>query len=350
MSMSNPIHELAAPTEHGDADAEFIAMRPELVRLAHRMVGSREDAEDAVQEVWFRWRRHQGSVQSSSRWLRTVTRNVVIDRLRSRTSEASPGGDVGSMSASSADPATLGMEGVVDVSEALLGVLGSLSTLESTVFVLHSGLDWSYADIARLIDRSVSAVRQLQHRATQHLAAGRRRFDVEPARVAAIASAYGDVSAGADVFALLDLLAPGLAYARPVLRRQSRRIVHDVAGIALIRDGRLLLTHRRAELRWYPSVWDLPGSHLRHGEPPAACAVRAAKQKIGVLVTNPPQVAEEHGDDFRITVFEGVEWDGEPQNLSSAHHDDIGLFTRAQASRLQLADPQYFRLFDQLVW
>jgi RNA polymerase sigma-70 factor (ECF subfamily) len=331
----------------GDADADFVALRADLLRLASGVTRSRDAAEDVVQEVWLRWRRHRGSITSPSPWLRAVTRNLALDRLRDRKVRREAACDPTSLPEPSVDAEAPAVETEVDVSRALQLVLASLTTLERAVFVLHSGLDWSYADIARLFDRSESAVRQLQHRARQHLATGVRRFDVEPETVAAVTSAYVGVSAGRDVFALLDVLAPGLASPTPVFSRGGYRVVHDVAGIVLFHRDRLLLCHRRDRLPWYPSVWDVPGAHLRHGEPAIACAVRAARQKLEVSVSNPRQVGEVYDDDYRLSLFEGVDWAGEPRNLASDHHDQIGLFTLDQAAQLQLADRRLLTLFDR---
>jgi ADP-ribose pyrophosphatase YjhB (NUDIX family) len=226
-------------------------------------------------------------------------------------------------------------------------VLSSLSTLERVVFVLHDGFEWPYLDVARLLGRSEAAVRQLRHRAHHHLASGVERFAVEPGAVDAVAAAYVHVSAGSDVFELVERLAPGLASRAPTFWCHDRKIVHDVAGIVLFREDRLLLGHRRERLAWFPGGWDLPGSHRRHGEPAIACAVRAARQELDVHVANPHQVVELSESDFRLTLFEADRWTGEPRNHATEQHDDIGLFTREQASDLQLIDRRLLSLFDQ---
>ncbi len=330
-----------------DLDTEFVLLRADLLRLASAMTGSPEDAEDAVQDVWLRWQRHRGSVDEAQPWLRRVTRNVVIDRLRARQTsrKATLDIDLGRMSA--AEPAALALETAAELRPGFHLVLSTLSPLERAVFVLHDGLDWSYADIARILDRSGPAVRQLRHRAGLHLASGALRFAVDPVTVAKVAAAYVEVSAGDDVFAFLEVLAPRLTSPRPVFRSSGRRVGHDVAGIVLFQDDRLLLCRRRADLGWYPGVWDVPGAHLRHGEPAIACAVRAAQHEIGVSVSMPHRLVEHRAADFRLTLFEGVGWVGRPRNRATAQHDEIGLFTREQASRLPLADDLLLSLFDR---
>ena len=173
-----------------DPDAAFMAVRRDLVRLAFSMTRSREDAEDVVQEVWLRWRRHHTSVAAAPQWLRTVTRNVAVDRLRACSADRVTTCDVATLPDPSAASATPAVEAAMELQPAFDAVLGSLSPLERVVFVLHDGLDWSYPDIARLLARSEAAVRQLRHRAQQHLASGSRRVVVDPAVVDATATAY----------------------------------------------------------------------------------------------------------------------------------------------------------------
>ena len=143
------------------------------------------------------------------------------------------------------------------------------------------------------------------------------------------------------------MLAPGLASRTPVFRCRDRTVVHDVAGIVLFQQDRLLLCRRRDELAWYPGVWDLPGAHLRHGEPAIACALRAARQKLDICVTDPHRLLEHSEADYRLTLFGAVGWEGEPRNVATAQHDEISLFTQTEASRLRLVDPRLLTLFDR---
>lgn len=329
------------------ADAKFTELRSELTALALGMTGSREDAEDAVQEVWFRWRRHHNSVKDPHPWLRTVTRNVAIDRLRDRTSAREIALDVALAQQPAAQPTTPPTEAVQELRPAFHRILDSLSPLERAVLVLHEGLEWPYPDIARILGRSSAAVRQLGSRAQRHLISASPRFHVNSEAVDAVALAYVQASAGGDVFDLMEALAPGVASRLPKFVAGDRQVVHDVAGIALFNAGSLVLCRRRRNQAWYPSVWDVPGAHRRLGEPAAVCAVRAARYKVGVGVTNPHLWVEHSEDDFRLTLFAGADWVGEPRNLWPAQHEEIGLFSREQAARLPLADPRLLRLFDR---
>jgi RNA polymerase sigma-70 factor (ECF subfamily) len=324
----------------------FLDLRADLLTQATRTLGSVTDAEDIVQEVWIRWRRHQPSVASARAWLHTVTKNLALDRLRERTSRAYTGLDDSTLTDSRAEIMTR-TEVVQHMAYGFHLVLQSLSPLERMVFVLHEGLAWTYTDIARLLARSEPAVRQLRHRASVNLAAGQVRFVVSTRLVAMASRRYVDVCAGGEVSALLEVLAPDVPLVPPGRRLVEGRLHHEVAGIVLARGNRLLLCHRRAELPWYPDVWDVPGGHLMRGEPAAACAVRAAKKEVGISAVNPTLLAEVSGDDFSMTLMLATAWEGEPHNITPAEHDAIGFFSRDEACRLRLADRRYLELFDR---
>lgn len=340
---------MAFPDAAGDetADGEFLAIRAELIRLAFSVTRSREDAEDVVQDVWMRWQRHRDSIRTVWPWLSRVTRNLSIDRVRARAASRETIAAEGLLEQLPAAEAAALHEGLEELCPAFRSILGALSKLESAVFVLHEGLEWPYSDIALLLDRSEPAVRQLGHRARQHLQSGSRRFAVEPASVDAAATAYVHASTGAGVFPLLEVLAPGTGSRSPSFTVDDRRIVHDVAGIALFQHDRLLLCRRRVDLSWYPDAWDIPGAHRQHGEPAAACAVRAARQKVNIALTNPRLLAEHCEEDFRLAVYLGMDWTGEPRNLVRSHHEEVRFVTREEAAQLPLADRRLLTLFDQ---
>lgn len=337
----------AANSRVHDADA-FLAVRPNLLRYAAGALGSAADAEDVVQEVWIRWRQHRWEITSERAWLHTVTRNLTLDRLRERRHRADLTLDQIPAPTPSGAESVIRPEAKDDLVPGVRVMLRALSPLERVVLVLQDGLAWSYADIARLLDRSEPAVRQLRHRARAGLTADRRRYATSRRQVDAVAEAYLDVCAGGDVSPLLAVLAPGVAVVPSGRRRVDDRLVHDVAGIALVREDRLLLCHRRPGLAWYPDVWDVPGSHLLVGERPVACAVRAARKELGVSTVDPEPLAEFTGDDFTLLMVRATDWDGEPRNVMPAEHDAVAFFTRDQAARLPLASRRYLELFDRL--
>jgi 8-oxo-dGTP pyrophosphatase MutT (NUDIX family) len=241
------------------------------------------------------------------------------------------------------------VEAVEDITGAVRVVLGALSPLERTVFVLREVLEWSYPDLARLLDRSEPALRQLNHRAKARVAAAEPRFEATPGVVATVSEALVGVGHGEGVEDLLDALAPGVRRVRAGYERLScGRMRHLVSGIVLGREGRLLLCRRPSELPWYPGVWDVAGGHLRPGEPAAACAVRAAREELRISVTAPELVEQVTGDDFRLTLFQAHSWEGEPRNAAPGQHTDVAFVTRDQAARMSLASPSILTLFDRI--
>jgi RNA polymerase sigma factor (sigma-70 family) len=185
------------PISDQDLDAEFMSLRPRLVRFAASLTRSKSDAEDVVQEVWLRWRRHRHTVASPPAWLRAVTRRVVLD-MRA-TPAGSTAVDVETLAAPS-DLAPPRVEAETDILPALEVVLALLSPLERAVFVLRQGLEWSNADIARLLGRAgrdtirrvtghplgrCRRLRQCQRRSRHCCAAGRScaRFGLSQAEI-----------------------------------------------------------------------------------------------------------------------------------------------------------------------
>jgi RNA polymerase sigma-70 factor (ECF subfamily) len=198
-----------------DQQSLFATDRPLLVGVAYRMLGSVADAEDVVQEAWLRWARvDTAAVADPTAFLvRTVSR-LAIDRLRRIKARretyvgpwlpeplltaADPGGS---------DPAQ-DVDRAESVSMAMLVVLETLSPLERTVFVLHEAFGFPYADIAEIIGRSAPTVRQLAHRAREHVQARRPRFEADVAKRREATEKFLRASLDGDLDALLELLAP----------------------------------------------------------------------------------------------------------------------------------------------
>ena len=195
-----------------NAEATFTAHRRMLVGVAYRLLGSVGDAEDVVQEAWLRWARvDTDTVADPAGFLvRTVSR-LAVDRLRRiaarRESYVGPWLPEPLLT----DPGE-GPEGEAErassVSLAMLVVLETLSPLERTVFVLHEAFAYSYGEIGEILDRSPAAVRQLAHRAREHVSARRPRFPTEPAARKAATERFLHAALSGDVATLMELLAP----------------------------------------------------------------------------------------------------------------------------------------------
>jgi RNA polymerase sigma-70 factor (ECF subfamily) len=193
-------------------ETAFTANRPLLVGVAYRLLGSVGDAEDVVQEAWLRWARvDTGTVADPTGFLvRTVSR-LALDRLRRvaarRETYVGPWLPEPMLTGGATDPADE-TERAASVSLAMLVVLETLSPLERTVFVLHEAFAYSYGEIGEIVDRSPAAVRQLAHRAREHVAARRPRFPADPTARRAATERFLQATLSGDLTALMDLLAP----------------------------------------------------------------------------------------------------------------------------------------------
>ncbi len=153
---------------------QFEANRGHLRAVAYRMLGSRAEAEDAVQEAWLRLNRADTSdVENLAGWLTTVVARVSLDMLRSRKSRREePMGEflpeAAERSAEAGDPA-YDAEMADAVGPALLMVLDTLAPTERLAFVLHDLFGVPFDEIAIILGRSSDAARQLASRARRRV-------------------------------------------------------------------------------------------------------------------------------------------------------------------------------------
>nr|WP_315259210.1 RNA polymerase sigma-70 factor [uncultured Duganella sp.] len=162
--------------------AIFTALRPRLFATAYRMLGTRADAEDVVQDAWLRWHDSaRAAVQSPEAWLVTITTRLAIDRLRARMAERQsyvgwwlPEPIVELDEQTPESSAELASE----VSMAFLWVLERLSPEERAAFLMRQVFEHDYADIASMLGKSEAACRQMVHRAQERVQQQKPRFDV----------------------------------------------------------------------------------------------------------------------------------------------------------------------------
>ncbi|MEV4811702.1 sigma-70 family RNA polymerase sigma factor [Micromonospora avicenniae] len=181
-------------------DADLLAQRfeehrPRLRAVAHRMLGSGAEAEDAVQDTWLRLTRAEtDGIDNLPGWLTTTVGRVCLDRLRSRTARAEQPWDDGEPATGPADdePADPEREAVrtESVGRALLVVLDTLAPTERFVFVLHDMFAVSFDEIASVVDRSPAAVRQIASRARRRVQAGGQVRETDPTRQRQLVEAF----------------------------------------------------------------------------------------------------------------------------------------------------------------
>jgi RNA polymerase sigma factor (sigma-70 family) len=240
----------------------FETDRPHLEAVAYRMLGSRVEADDAVQEAWLRLARNGADgVENLRGWLTTVVARVCLDMLRSRASRREEPLAAEEVERAGADPGPESEAVLADsVGAALLVVLDTLAPAERLAFVLHDLFAVPFDEIADIVGRSPTATRQLASRARRRVqgvgdegVAGdhhSRRREVVAAFLAA--------SRGGDFAALVALLDPDA-----VLRADAAAVatgaepeVHGAAAVAgtfagRARAARLALIDGAPGLAWY---------------------------------------------------------------------------------------------------
>lgn len=200
----------------------FVAHRSLLFTVAYEMLGSAADAEDVVQETWLRWADvDQDQVRDPRAYLvRTVTHQA-LNRLRSlsRRREDYIGEWLPEPLLTTPDVAD-DVELAENVSIAMLTVLETLGPVERAVFVLHEVFETPYPEIAEAVGKTPAAVRQIAHRAREHVGARRPRMQVDRAEQETVVAKFLAAVSTGDVQALVDVLAPDVV------------VVADGGGIA----------------------------------------------------------------------------------------------------------------------
>lgn len=192
------------------ATEAFVSYRNLLFTVAYEMLGSAADAEDVLQETWLRWVEVDlGQVRDQRAYLVRITTRQALNRLRalSRRKEAYVGPWLPEPMLTTPDVAEQ-VELAESVSMALMFVLETLSPTERAVFVLREVFDVSYDEIAAAVDKSPAAVRQIAHRARQHVNARHPRVVVPPSETRAALQSFQRAIETGNPQALLDVLAP----------------------------------------------------------------------------------------------------------------------------------------------
>ena len=221
----------------------FEPLRGRLFGLAYRMLGSRADAEDIVQEAYLRW--HQADrarIESPEAWLVTATSRLAIDRLRRLKTEreAYVGPWLPQPIVASGPAPDRHLDLADDLSMAFLTLLERLAPDERAAFLLHDVFDVGYPAIASVLDRSEDACRQVVHRARERVRGERKRFDVADSAKANLLQKFMNALEARDERGLVELFAPdatwtadggGRTAAAPVPIAGAERIARLVLGL-----------------------------------------------------------------------------------------------------------------------
>ena len=166
----------AEADEHDDGLSAFAGVRPRLFGIAYRMLGSASEAEDVVQDVWLRWQStNRKAVENPPAFLATTTTRLCINIAQSAHTrrETYVGTWLPEPVDTSSDPG-LGAERSEALKLAVLLLLEKLSPTERAAYVLREAFDYSYDQIASILQMEEANVRQLVSRARKHITDGRR--------------------------------------------------------------------------------------------------------------------------------------------------------------------------------
>jgi RNA polymerase sigma-70 factor (ECF subfamily) len=231
----SPSHSRPAEVSTADA-ATFESVRPRLLAIAGRVLGSTTEADDVVQEAWVRWQgADRRQVRDADSFLATITRRLALNvaqSARARHETSMPAWLAEAIHADAdADPALRAERG--DVVELGLRLLSErLTPAERAAYVLREAFDYPYREIAQVLGLSEANARQLVTRARLHLAHD-RRGEVSPAEQQQLAEVFSAAARAGDLGRLERLLAAAQPRAR-----QARR---------------LTTVRARARARWRPA-------------------------------------------------------------------------------------------------
>lgn len=193
-----------------DSMTEFEELRPEMSRLAYRMLGSLPDADDVMQEAYLRWTNaDRTEVRSTRAYLSSVVTRLCIDQRRQI--EARKETYVGPwLPEPIVESELMTGAGRIDVAEsvslALMHVLETLTPVERAAYLLRKIFDYGYDEISQILEKSEANCRQLVSRAESHVLAERPRFDATPQDVERISNQFLQACSTGDLDGLVHLL------------------------------------------------------------------------------------------------------------------------------------------------
>ncbi|WP_043619567.1 sigma-70 family RNA polymerase sigma factor [Ensifer sp. ZNC0028] len=284
-----------AVSAHDDAAAVFDPLRPKLVRVAYRMLGSVADAEDMVQEAFIRWMgADRTSVREPEAFLRRTVTRLCLDQLKSARMKRET--YVGPW----LPEPVVEEEPEDDVTLPLMLALERLSPLERAAFLLHDVFGQSFDEVAVTIDRDAAACRQLAARARTHVRAERPRFEIEQQRGLELANAFFAASRHGDMKTLGAMLAADVsvhadgggkrpAAMQPILGFDAVMKVHEQLAALFAKHGSTLI---RAGF-----INGLPGFVTREADgelQTTALEIKDGKVAAIYVVRNPDKLAHLH--------------------------------------------------------
>lgn len=213
------------------ATGAFEGLRPLLFTIAYEILGTAADAEDVVQDSYIRWRGASDTdvIHPRAYLVQTVTRQA-LNHLRTVQRRREDYIGVWLPEPVRTEP-DAGHDAVLaeSVSIAMLLVLESLGATERAVFVLAEVFGYGYAEIAEIVGKSDTAVRQIAYRAREHVRARRKRFDPDADTTGRVVERFLWATHTGDVDALMAVLAPEVVHVSDGGGRVSAAL-HPVSG------------------------------------------------------------------------------------------------------------------------
>ncbi|BAV64052.1 sigma-70 family RNA polymerase sigma factor [Sphingobium cloacae] len=233
-----------------DAADSFDPLRPRLIRVAYRMLGSLADAEDVVQDAFIRWMgTDRRAVREPEAFLRRTVTRLSLDQLKSarRQRESYVGPWLPDPLVSDEE-----QEEDEDITLPLMLALERLSPLERAAFLLHDVFGMGFDEVAATIHRDAPTCRQLAARARGHVREARPRFQVEKRRGLEIAEAFFTASRSGDMTTLGAMLAADVsmhsdgggkrpAAIRPILGLRQVMRLHKALAVMFGKYGSTLV-------------------------------------------------------------------------------------------------------------
>ncbi|MER7458821.1 sigma-70 family RNA polymerase sigma factor [Micromonospora sp. NPDC126480] len=270
----------------------FDGERARLTALAHRMLGSTSDAEDAVQEVWLRLARHDpASINNLAGWLTTVTARICVDMLRARKNRAPTAYDADlpeftvSEDVESPDDAAVAND---NVGLALLVVLDALGPDERLAFVLHDIFAVPFKDIAEIVGASTAATKMMASRARRKVRGADLPSDGRR-RQRQVVDAFLAAARNGDFEALLRVLDPQITWRSYTPGGVTVKLGATEVIAAARRGARASVVARRVLVNGEPGVmtWSRSGAPLSV----MACTVRDGRIVEVVALVDPRRLA-----------------------------------------------------------
>jgi RNA polymerase sigma-70 factor (ECF subfamily) len=248
-----------------DAASVFDPLRPRLVRIAYRMLGSLADAEDVVQDAYIRWHgTDRASVREPEAWLRRVVTRLALDQLKSARARRET--YIGPWLP---EPVMEEPEAMMDdVALPLMLALERLSPLERAAFILHDVFGVPFEEVGETLGRDPAAARQLAARARTHVRAARPRYDVPKEKGLEIAQAFFAASRSGDMGALQALLAADVTFHADGGGKKpaALRILTGAEDVLKLHAGLARILARESRIVRYGWIDGLPGFVSREAD------------------------------------------------------------------------------------